>query len=234
MSSRLPEDEPLPRVWVDAWRGYEVEPARVRRAYHRFLSERRPGRARATVLQIARWVLVGAVIGVGSVYAASGSLRLLEGASSKEPAAAPAPALVGSVQRSTSTSPWAAPIGGPAQPEPHVRPVPPLPAPVTSTDEQWQRAARGLREKDFVTAQAALDDLSRRGSSSERESARLVQAQLLISRGRNEDAASTLRELRSFAQSPAVRQKASELLARISETPPSQRSFAPVEGTNEP
>src|SRR6187549_1261341 len=82
MSSRLPEDDALPRAWVEAWRGSELEPAQMRRAYHRFLRERRPARGRATVLQIARWVLVGAVLGVGSVYAATGSLRLLREASS--------------------------------------------------------------------------------------------------------------------------------------------------------
>jgi hypothetical protein len=238
MSSRRPEDEALPRAWVDAWRGDAAEPAQLRRAYHRFLRERRPARGRATVLEVARWVLVGVVIGVGSVYAATGSLRLLgKETSSAEPSATRVPAPAGSVRHGSSNGSRPPATAALAQPEPQIAPVPALPglpAPVTSTGEQWQRAARGLREKDFATAQAALDELAQRGSSSERESARLVQAQLLISRGRNEDAAVTLRELQRSAQSSAVRAKATELLSRNNESPPSQRSFAPAEGTNEP
>jgi hypothetical protein len=235
MSSRLPEDEALPRVWVDAWRSDEAEPRQLRRAYHRFVRERRPARARATVLEVARWVLVGVMIGVGSVYAATGPLRLLGKETSRtEPAAARVPTPVGSVRHGSSSSPELARGPEAARPEPQIALAPALPAPVTSTGEQWQRAARGLREKDFATAQAALDELARRGTSSERESARLVRAQLLISQGRTEDAAGTLSELQRSAQSSAVRAKASELLARMNAFPPSQRSFAPAEGTNEP
>ncbi len=91
-----------------------------------------------------------------------------------------------------------------------------------------------LRERDFETANAALEELAQRGSSAERESAQIVQAQLLLSQGRESDAATLLRTLQASAHSASVRQKSTELLARINDSHPSQRSFAPAEGTNDP
>jgi len=193
---------------------------------------------RATVLQVSRWILVGAALGIGTVYAATGPLRFL-GRSQQ--------ALVKRVPKALPSMPShrqpASPVAPNVEAATPVVPQPPLPAtsgaltsatPAASTSEQWQRAARGLRERDFETANAALEELARRGTSAERESAELVQAQLLLSQGRRSDAENLLRRLRSSAHSSLVRQKSAELLAGVDETRPSRRSFAPAEGTNDP
>lgn len=233
MSSRLPDDEALPRVWVDTWRGEQTDPARVRGAYRRFLRESGPRAGRAPWLLATRWVLVGIALGMGSVYAASGPLHLLGNEPARVEPARPHAAPPTHGARREPTNVFAPPLE-PAQPELRDNAVPSPAAPAPAASEQWQRAARGLRDKDFTTAQAALEDLARHGSSTERESARLVQAQLLVSQGRTEEAAGMLRDLQRSAQSSAVRTKASQLLSRLNENRPSQRSFAPLEGTNSP
>src|SRR6187551_2227474 len=73
MSSRLSDDEPLARDWVEAWRGDTADSARMRRAYLRFLQPQ-TARRRVPTLQIASWVLLGVAIGMGSLYAATGPL----------------------------------------------------------------------------------------------------------------------------------------------------------------
>jgi hypothetical protein len=232
VSSRLPEAEALPKAWVDAWRGDHADPARVRGAYQRFLRENRPILGRAPWLQVARWVLVGVAIGMGSVYAATGPLHLFGNEPARLEPRVPSAAPAHSARREP-TSVLAPPLH-PTEPEPLLNSAPPLATPATSAGEQWQRAARGLRDQDFATAQSALEELAHHGSDNERESARLVQAQLLVSQGRTEEATGVLRELRGAARSSAVRAKASELLSRLNENRPSQRSFAPLEGTNTP
>jgi hypothetical protein len=239
MSLRHPDGEQLPRSLREAWQDQAANSREIQRAYLRFLRRRRPVRGRAPMLQIARWILVGAVIGIGTVYAATGSLRLF-GRSE--------PVVVRRVLPPAVTTPSprvALPLPSPREAtSATIVPQPSLPlapsfagapaTPAASTNEQWQRAARGLRERDFETANTALEELARRGSDAERESAQLVQAQLLLSQGRESDAASMLRSLRTSARSATVRQKSAELLARMNESRPSQRSFAPTEGTNDP
>lgn len=236
MSSRHLDDPPLPRALRETWADQAADSREVQRAYLRFLRRGRPARPRAPALQIARWVLVGAVIGMGTVYAATGPLRLFGRSEEVVARYVQKPVATTSDQRSPLLAP-----SPPAAESAAIVPQPPLPssavAPVTpaaSTSEQWQRAARGLRERDFETANTALEELSRRGSNAERESAQLVQAQLLLSQGRESDAAKLLRSLRDSAHSPIVRQKSAELLARVNDSRPSQRSFEPVEGTNDP
>ncbi len=238
MSSRHPDEEPLPRALLEAWHDQAADTSQVQRAYLRFLRQRQPARLRATALEVSRWILVGVALGMGTVYAATGPLRLL-GRSQD--------VVVMRVPKALPPTPSPrGPLADPGRvdaPVPAVAPQPPVPAasaafasptPAASTSEQWQRAARGLRERDFETASAALEELAQRGTGGERESAQLVQAQLLLAQGRDSDAASLLRTLRGSAQSLSVRQKSAELLVRLNESRPSQRSFAPAEGTNDP
>jgi hypothetical protein len=100
--------------------------------------------------------------------------------------------------------------------------------------ELWQRAARSLREKNFDAANAALADVIRNGSASERESARLVRAQVLLAEGRTREAELSLSELVASARSPKVRQKSRELLLTMRENLSSERSFSVDEGANDP
>jgi len=234
MSSRLSDDEPLARDWVEAWRGDTADSARMRRAYLRFLQPQ-TARRRVPTLQVASWVLLGVAIGMGSLYAATGPLLPLW---QREPPAvthAPPPAKVIATNPQPPL-PLAAPPAASAEAEVAAPSPPANPASLASAAaarEQWQRAARGLRERDFETANRALEELASHASGAERESAQLVQAQLLLSQGREADAVSVLRTLQASARSPSVRQKSAELLARV-EARPSQRSFAPPEGTNAP
>lgn len=234
MSLRLPEDEALPRALVEAWRGDPAEPHEVQRAYLRFLRETTP-KGGASARSVARWVAFGSAIGMGGVYAATGTLHWLEERSSAVPAPSPA---VRSAAPSRSVSSNVQLVPQPVLPKsvpaPRERSLPlPLPLPSAAT-EHWQRAAKGLREKDFATANAALAELARQGTPDERESARLVQAQLRVSQGRLVEAAELLRSLQADAQSAAIREKARGLLDAVSESRSSSRSFEPVEGTNSP
>ncbi len=237
MSSRHPDDERLSRALVEAWHDQTADTGQVQRAYLRFLRNRRPARLRAA-LQVFRWILVGAALGMGTVYAATGPLRLL--GRSQQVVVMRVPKPVASTPAQRAPLPLAGAVETPATsvvpqpPPPSVSGSPASPTAVASTSEQWQRAARGLRERDFETASGALEELARRGTSAERESAQLVQAQLLLSQGRAREAESLLRTLRATADSASVRHKSAELLARINESRPSQRSFAPAEGTNDP
>jgi thioredoxin-like negative regulator of GroEL len=96
-------------------------------------------------------------------------------------------------------------------------------AAVPSAD-QWKRAARGLRDGDFQSANAALRELTRRGTEEDRESALLVQAQVLLAQGRDAEAGSLLKSLAASAHAPSVRRKSTELLARLRERPAQPRS----------
>ena len=189
MSSRPPEararisseEDSPPRTLIEAWREEPLDPVRVQRAFSRFRrkSEAAPRRPVALLL---RWVTFGVAIGMGSVYAASLSLRPTVHASASPPeasAAKPAPVVPRLGPRA------------PARPEPQVLDQPSLPSSVTpsqapevgmrapvpaASSEQWRRAARGLREGDFDSANVALSELARRGSDADRESALLVRS----------------------------------------------------------
>jgi hypothetical protein len=236
--SGLPERDsrtgPPPRALVEAWRARSLDERRVERAYFRFARK-----ARAEVPRVrpgvARWVVLGVAIGIGSVYAAPKALDLLE---SMNPvgrrAAVQPPSVVVAPPVAAPSSRIAPPAETPSA-TPKVltpeQPPPAVPAEPAASDERWTRAARGLRERDFDTASAALEDLARRGSRVERESALLVQAQLFLVQSRQPEALSLLRTLAATAESSSVRQKAAELLARAN-TNPSARSFEPAAGTN--
>jgi hypothetical protein len=235
MSSFPPDDEPLSRGWIDAFRGDSADTGQVRRAYLRFLQRSRPARRRASALQVAGWVLAGVLLGMSSVYAATGPLRLWwQPQPLAERHAALPPAVTTPNPQPTLPQKSAVDAMAPVASAQALLPaVPSAPSAAAAAREEWQRAARGLRERDFETANRALEELARRASGAERESAQLVQAQLLLSQGREADAVTLLRALSGSAHSPSVRQKASELLKRV-ESPPSQRSFAPAEGANAP
>jgi thioredoxin-like negative regulator of GroEL len=92
------------------------------------------------------------------------------------------------------------------------------PSPVPSA-EQWRRAAQGLRDGDFQSADAALKELTRSGTNADRESALLVQAQVLLAQGREREAQSLLKSLEVSARAPSVRRKSVELLSRLRDRP---------------
>ncbi|MES1187156.1 MAG: hypothetical protein ABUL60_25290 [Myxococcales bacterium] len=241
MSSLHPDDERLSRDWVEAFRGNTGHTEQVSRSYLRFLQRARPSYRQPPMAQIAGWVLVGVVVGMSSVYAATGPLQrwwqrepLVEPRASLVPvdtATNPQPTLL---QRTEVDAPPPAPSAPVLPPSALSGPAPSSSsAAAAAAREEWQRAARGLRERDFDTANRALEELVHSASGAERESAQLVQAQLLLSQGREADAVNVLRVLLGSAHSPSVRQKSSDLLKRV-ETPPSQRSFAPAEGANGP
>jgi thioredoxin-like negative regulator of GroEL len=85
--------------------------------------------------------------------------------------------------------------------------------------EQWKRAAEGLRDGDYQRADAALKQLTRSGTEADRESALLVQAQVLLAQGREREAQILLKSLEGSARAPSVRRKSVELLARLRDRP---------------
>jgi hypothetical protein len=113
------------------------------------------------------------------------------------------------------------------------RPTSSRAAATASDPELWQQAARSLRDKNFDAANAALAELTREGKAS-RDSARLVQAQVLLAQGRSPEAKALLLELANTAQSPKVQQKARELLSPSQENQRAHGSFSPDEETNPP
>lgn len=104
------------------------------------------------------------------------------------------------------------------------------PAP-SSSAEHWRRAAQGLRDGDYRSADAALKELTRSGTEADRESALLVQAQVLLAQGREREAQRLLKSLEGSARAPSVRRKSAELLARLRERP-AQRAGA-ARGVND-
>jgi hypothetical protein len=245
-SGRRDEDE-LPRSLAETWRAWPHDAVSIQRAYLRFQRRTRPEFFRAKPM-VLRWVLLGIAIGMGSVYAATGAVRWLEKPARQSPAAthgarweaAPRPPKFEepqpkprpeAVERAEPNEP---PSGASVVSQSRGPTTPPsAPAASSSPSEQWQRAARGLRERDFQTAQEALAELSRASSGAERESALLVQAQLLFVQGREAEGVAMLRSLRATAKSLSVQQKAAELLARHVDLP-SRRSFDAAEGTKQP
>jgi hypothetical protein len=232
MSSRLPDEDGFPPSWGEAWRSNEPSPSEVRSAYLRFSSRRRAG-SPVTFLQVGRWVLVGVFIGVGSVYAAAGVPQLLERATPVAPAPSAARPSTAPARKVPGATPEVAAPSAVETPAP-ARSEPARPTASAVARERWQRAARGMRGEDFQSAQAALEELARDGDDAQRESARLVQAQLLIAQGRQDLARPLLEQLRSSARAASVQQKAGKLLSQMEAAPPARRSFEPAPGANEP
>lgn len=238
MSSLLPEsiadEEAPPRPLVEALREERPDPARVERAYLRF-RQRAAAPPRRHGLHVARWAAAAVMVGVSSVYAAS---LIRPFASAPETSA------------STSARPQTAPSSKPrALPRPTARveePAPPAelpseeptaprerlarrPSPVAAPSaEHWKRAAQGLRDGDFRSANAALKELTRSGTGADREAALLVQAQVLLAQGREAEARGVLQTLEASARAPSVRRKSAELLARLRDRPATSGSKARV------
>src|SRR4051812_40266970 len=82
MSSKHPDKTPLSAALVLAWRkDAEHDPDR-QGAYLRFL-QKRPSRGRVRLLHVAGWLVAGMLLGMGSLYAATGApWRLLVSGSS--------------------------------------------------------------------------------------------------------------------------------------------------------
>jgi hypothetical protein len=106
--------------------------------------------------------------------------------------------------------------------------------PAGAARESWQKAAQSLRERDFATAGEALRRLSEQGTKSERESAQLVRAQLLLSQGQHAEALALASTLATSAETASIRRKATELANEARKSSASKRSFEPAPGTNLP
>jgi len=230
-----------PRALVEALREEPIDAVRMQNAYLRFLQRRAAPSAWWRARGVVRWAALAAVVGVSSAYAAN--LIRPFNASPQVPDAG-APALLPTTKSPAaklrarppkttapdSAAPPASPQGetasdadaggetdvsssGTARAQPaHT------PAPIPSA-EQWKRAARGLRDGDFQSANAALKELTRRGTEADRESAQLVQAQVLLAQGREAEAGNLLKSLEASAHAPSVRRKSAELLARLRDRP---------------
>jgi len=212
----------------------------MQNAYLRFLQSRAASSPWWRARGVARWAAIAVVVGVSSAYAAN-LIRPFSDNPRVPDVGAPAPSLTSAPraakQRARSlreTPPEAAsPSEAAASPQAvpgseaeasgetdvgstaTAHPSPARgPAPIPSA-EQWKRAARGLRDGDFQSANAALKELTRRGTEADRESAQLVQAQLLLAQGKDAEAGTLLKSLAASARAPSVRRKSAELLVRL-------------------
>lgn len=240
MSSIPPSENTLPRSLVAAWQADEPSPAELRRGYARL--ERKSRKARAP--RMAVWLLGGLVLGMGLAQAATSSRWPWLGA--QQPMltpVAPTPArLAPATAAAAAAAQSAAPE--PEAPTPTVLVAPrsqiagvqvaAAPGPTPHVQEQWRRAATALRADDFTDAQAAFLEIERSTSGAERDAARLARAQLLSSHGRAAQALPLLRDLAAQAQSTPVRDKAHELLARLTKTDASDRSASQPGVTKQP
>lgn len=250
LDSLADRDAP-PRALVEALREEPIDAARMQDAYLRFLQRRAATPTWWRARGVVRWAAFAAVVGVSSVYAAT---LVRPFSPSPRPKSLDAPALV------PTAAPRASKLRARPQRETgpeadagseletgsveagrevdvgstgtvHEQPAR-GPAAVASA-EQWKRAARGLRDGDFQSANAALKELTRRGTEADRESAQLVQAQVLLAQGREAEAGSLLKSLEASAHAPSVRRKSAELLARLRDRP-ATRSAKPRTGTELP
>jgi hypothetical protein len=234
VSSLLPDslrdqDAP-PRALVEALREEPIEPGRIARSYARFLRQSEAAPTRWTGPRVVRHAALAALMAVGTVYAAT-LIQPLTGAQqpteSRPPVEAPSsppatlsprPAALVLEQEAPTPEAEMLPAAPPA-PVASVREQPVRsPAPVPSA-EQWKRAAQGLRDGDYQRADAALKQLTRSGTEADRESALLVQAQVLLAQGREREAQTLLKSLELSARAPSVRRKSVELLARMRDRP---------------
>ena len=124
--------------------------------------------------------------------------------------------------------PSSAPSAAPSVPSATVREQLVRSPALVPSAEQWKRAAQGLRDGDFQRADAALKELRRSGTEADRESALLVQAQVLLAQGRETEAKSLLKSLEGSARAPSVRRKSVELLARLRDRPAARSDKARV------
>ena len=242
--SSLDDEGTLPRSLVEAWRADRPSPGELRQGYGRFIRAQRP---RRRALGLVYWVMAGTLLGAGLAQAATSSgwpawlglerpLQPAPGVRSH-----PAPGAAPTVNLATP-SPSVVVEPTPSAPSVPQAPVPgraaagsPLSAPPESQlPEQWQHAARGLREQDFAKAHQALLEIERSARGGERDAARLAHAQLLSSHGRTAEAERLLRELAQHAQSELVRGKARALLTRPSEIVSPDRSVTPPGDTQQP
>jgi hypothetical protein len=237
VSSLLPDslrdqDAP-PRALVEALREEPLEPARIASAYARFLRQRAAAPARRRGPLVVRHAALAVLMVVGTAYAATlirpltAGLQLTEArppveAPRSPPHAVSPPGAARVLEEDTSHD--REPTNGELSPAPDLPSAAPpamireqpvrSPTPVPSA-EQWKRAAQGLRDGDYQRADAALKQLTRSGTEADRESALLVQAQVLLARGREREAESLLKSLETSARAPSVRSKSVELLARL-------------------
>ena len=245
MSSLLPDslrdqDAP-PRALVEALREEPIEPARIERAYARFLRQRAAAPTPWRGPRVVRHAALAVVMGVGTVYAATLIQPLTGGRQPTEvqpPAEAPRspPRTVAPPRAAMALEDDVSQEGeppreaemAPAAPPASVREKPVRsPTPVPSA-EQWKRAAQGLRDGDYQSADAALKELTRKGTEADRESALLVQAQVLLAQGREGEAQSLLKSLEGSARAPSVRRKSAELLSRLRDRPAARSAKARV------
>lgn len=236
MSSTPPSEPTLPRSLVSAWQADAPSPAELRRGYARLgRSSRRAGAPRMAV-----WLLGGLVLGISLAQAATSSRWPWQGA--QEPTlspAAPAPTRPPPEARpappQSATPPLEAPSAAVA-----ARSAPAAPqtataaGPTRHVQEQWRRTAAALRVDDFAEAQAALLEIERSTGGAERDAARLARAQLLSSHNRSAEALPLLRDLAAQAPAGSVRDKARELLARLTKNDSSDRSTSTPEVTKQP
>jgi hypothetical protein len=228
-----------PRALVEALREEPIEPGRIESAYARFLRQRTAAPARWSGPRIVRHAALAVLMAVGTVYAAT-VIRPLAGALQPTEARPPAEAPRASPR---TVSPSRAAMKGQPTPEADMPPSPlaptasirekPVrsPAPMPSA-KQWKRAAQGLRDGDYQSADAALKELTRKGTEADRESALLVQAQVLLAQGREGEAQRLLKSLEGSARAPSVRRKSAELLSRLRDRPAARSGKA--RGVTEP
>jgi hypothetical protein len=197
------------------------------------------------VLSVVSWVCAGMLLGMGSLYAATQGPWKLPGFRATfaaqraraldEPTPAPRRATAAPASEVHSAEPAPSGMADLRPPELGGRLARPLSSALTPDGgESWERAARGLRERDFDTADDALLKLAEQGSPSERETAQLVRAQLLLSQGRRAEAQASLSQLERSAVTPSVLKKAQQLASELRQSAPSQRSFGPLPNTKGP
>lgn len=239
MSSIPPSENTLPRSLVAAWQADEPSPAELRRGYARL------GRSshRAGAPRMAVWLLGGLVLGIGLAQAATSSRWPWQGAQeTTRPTPAPnapapaRPALQMPAPPAQSATPLLeAPTAlVPSRSAPAAAPAAAAAGPTPHVQEQWRRAAAALRVDDFAEAQAALLEIERSTGGAEHDAARLARAQLLSSHSRTAEALPLLRDLATQAPSGSVRDKARDLLARLTKNNGGDRSTQQPEVTKQP
>lgn len=243
MSSRPPEERRLSAAYVQAYRADVASELEVQREYLRFL-QKRPTRSKAHAVQILGWVGAGMLLGMGSLFAATGAPWRLLGFSNertREVAAPAKPQRRGARPSISEATPAPAAEEAPRAPVEKVTPdrvLPGLPgspeAEAEVARESWRRAAQGLKERDFETTNDALLKLSEQGSEAEREAARMVRAQLFLKQERIAEGRELLKQLAASASSPSIRAKAQGLLQETDKSATSHRSFELGGSTNPP
>jgi hypothetical protein len=232
----------VPRALVEAWRADGPAPAELRRSYSRFV---RSHRAKRSAPRLLYWVAVGSLLGAGLAQAATafdwkswlgqGAQETLQPSRpAPQPERAPAalaPSGAPSIPDQPAEVPEEAAARSPAATPPRARPAPSSSPPEQVVHEQWQRAARALREQDAARAEQALLEIEAGASAGEREAAQLARAQLLSSHGRHSEATALLRELAQHGQSELVRSKARGLLAAPTKISTPDRSSKPGQDT---